>query len=106
MAVGRPATGTTTPYLEAAAWRSPPKDCLVEGHVGRSRARAIVDGIVSTEPHGLSGSDRAGGIHYGPPAGRLCFLASASSEGRILALSFSFEQATQARRLPAYTPAH
>lgn len=34
----------------------------------------------------------------------LSFLGPAFSEGRLLALGFSFEQATHARRLPAHTP--
>jgi amidase len=34
----------------------------------------------------------------------ISFLGPAFSEGRLLALGFSFEQATHARRLPAHTP--
>jgi amidase len=34
----------------------------------------------------------------------LSFLGPAFSEGRLLALGYSFEQATRARRLPVHTP--
>jgi amidase len=34
----------------------------------------------------------------------LSFLGPAFSEGRLLALGYSFEQATHARRLPVHTP--
>ena len=35
----------------------------------------------------------------------LSFLGGAFSEGKLLALGYSFEQATRARRLPVHTPA-
>jgi amidase len=45
----------------------------------------------------------AGFTTDGLPVG-LSFLGPAWSEGRLLALGFSFEQATRARRLPVHTP--
>ena len=44
-----------------------------------------------------------GGHVHGLPVG-LSFFGPAFSEPRLLALGYSFEQATHARRLPVHTP--
>ena len=74
------------------AWRS---DLIVGDHVvggGSTTAPAVAGTPSITVP--------AGYVH-GLPVG-LSFFAGAWSEARLLALAYSFEQATQARRAPRY----
>jgi len=95
----------------------------VNGVLAANRLDAIVYPTSTTRPQpidaaGVSGPDPqnianltgfpdlvvpAGFTHHGLPVG-LSFLGTAWSEPRLLALGFSFEQATKARRLPRHTP--
>lgn len=101
---------------------------IVDGVLATDRLDAIVyptlsrrPALLAEPPTGTLSGGRDSGINLANltgypdltvPAGfsadrmpvGLSFLGSAWSEGRLLALGFSFEQATQARRLPVHTP--
>ena len=123
------ASGTLTApgYLAVRDHGLPLTRAIVDGVLADHRLDAVVYPTLSRRPALLAappatgGGGRDSGVNLanltgypdlvvpggftsdGLPVG-LSFLGPAWSEGRLLALGFSFEQATLARRLPVHTP--
>ena len=114
-------------YLAVRDHGLPLTRAVVDGVLASDRLDAIVYPTLSRRPALLAappttgGGGRDSGVNLANltgypdlvvPAGftadrlpvGLSFLGPAWSEGRLLALGFGFEQATQARRLPVHTP--